>query len=91
MLALDQAGISVQGIELSSFEDSTNMVMAGEPLVANVLFFPMHRVERIQLDLPEGAIPSLSQRFQARTGISAAAALQSSGTAARSAAGSAGA
>lgn len=77
LLALDPAGVSVRGLELSSFEDSTNAVLAGDPLVANVLFFPMHRVERIQLDLPEGAIPSLSERFQSRTGIDSGSALLS--------------
>jgi|SRR5579884_3572750 len=68
LLALRSAGISVQGIELAAFEDATSAVVAGETMASNALFFPMHRVERIQLDLPEGAIPSLSQRFQARTG-----------------------
>jgi hypothetical protein len=32
------------------------------------VFFPMHRVERLELDLPDGDIPSLSQRFAAKTG-----------------------
>jgi len=29
----------------------------------------MHRLERIELDLPDGNIPSLSQRFASKTGI----------------------
>ena len=69
VLGLDPAGLSLRGVELSSFEDTTNMVIAGEPMSAATLFFPMHRVERIELDLPEGAIPSLSQRFTTRTGF----------------------
>jgi hypothetical protein len=28
----------------------------------------MHRIERIELDLPDGGLPSLSQRFSAKTG-----------------------
>jgi len=28
----------------------------------------MHRIERIELDLPDGSLPSLSQRFLAKTG-----------------------
>jgi hypothetical protein len=28
----------------------------------------MHRMERIELDLPDGNLPSLSQRFSAKTG-----------------------
>ena len=72
---MDPAGVSLQGLELSSFEDATSAVIAGEPLHTAVLFFPMHRVERIELDMPEGALPSLSQRFQSRTGTDARAAL----------------
>ncbi len=75
ILGLDPAGLSLQGLELSSFEDATNMVVAGESLNAGALFFPMHRVERIQLDLPEGSIPSLSQRFTHRTGLTPGEAL----------------
>ena len=35
----------------------------------------MQRVERIELDLPDGDVPSLSQRFSERTGLNAAEAL----------------
>ena len=69
LLTLDPAGVSLQGIDLSSFEDATSGVIAGEPLNAAILFFPMHRVERIAMDLPEGTLPSLSQRFKSRTGL----------------------
>ena len=69
LLALDPAGVSIQGVELAYFEDATSAVIAGEPLNSAVLFFPMHRVERIALDLPEGNLPSLSQRFTSRTGL----------------------
>jgi hypothetical protein len=87
ILELNPAGLSLHGLELSSFEEATNMVIAGESLNAGALFFPMHRVERIQLDLPEGSIPSLSQRFTHRTGLTPAEALAS----AMAAAGGAGA
>lgn len=69
ILDLGVAGISVRGIELASFEDVVSAVVSGDPLSAAGLFFPMHRVERIELDLPEGALPSLSQRFSSRTGL----------------------
>lgn len=75
VLALDPAGLSFRGLELSSFEDATNLLVAGEPFSAATLFFPMHRVERLELDLPEGNIPSLSQRFTNRTGLEPADAL----------------
>lgn len=79
LLALDPAGISLQGIELSSFDDATSAVVGGEPLNTAVLFFPMHRVERIAMDLPEGNLPSLAQRFQSRTGMDPQGALAQSG------------
>lgn len=78
LIALDPAGVSLKGIELSSFEDATRAFVGGEPLNAAVLFFPMHRVERIAMDLPEGGLPSLSQRFQTRTGMNARQALAES-------------
>jgi hypothetical protein len=36
----------------------------------------MHRVERMELDLPDGNIPSLSQRFTAKTGLDPATLLR---------------
>ena len=78
VLALNPAGVSLHGVELSSFEDATKMVVAGEPLSAAVLFFPMHRLERMELDVPEGGLPSLSQRFVTRTGLKPAQALAAS-------------
>lgn len=85
LLALDPAGLSVQGLELSSFEDATTAVISGEPLNSAILFFPMHRIERIALDLPEGNLPSLSQRFQSRTGLEPGEALAGAIAAERSA------
>ena len=32
------------------------------------VFFPMHRVERIELDARNGDIPSIGERFENRTG-----------------------
>ncbi|MBV8890397.1 MAG: hypothetical protein JO266_00185 [Acidobacteria bacterium] len=67
LLALNAAGLTLEGIELSSFDDATARVLEGEPLPAAVLFFPMWRVERVAMDLPEGSLPSLSDRFHSRT------------------------
>lgn len=69
ILAVSTAGVSLRGMELASFEDCVAMVKAGEPLSTGVVFFPMHRVERMELDLPAGSIPSLSDRFTAQTGL----------------------
>jgi hypothetical protein len=67
-LSLSPNGLSLSGAELASFEDLTVMVRDGEPFTPAVVFFPMHRIERVELDLPDGGLPSLSQRFFAKTG-----------------------
>jgi hypothetical protein len=69
ILALAGEGLSMTGIELASFEDFVVMVKDGEPFSPAVVFFPMHRIERIELDLPDGSLPSLSQRFSTKTGL----------------------
>ncbi len=76
LLALRAEGLSLCGIELASFEDLVSMVKDGEPFSPGVVFFPMHRVERMELDLPDGGIPSLTQRFSSITGLDAAELLQ---------------
>jgi hypothetical protein len=75
ILALAPEGLSLSGVELASFEDLTVMVRDGEPFSPAVVFFPMHRIERVELDLPDGTLPSLSQRFLAKTGLEPSAAL----------------
>ena len=67
ILALTAHGLSVSGIELGSFEDLVAMIKAGDPAAFGVVFFPMHRIERVELDLADGNMPSLSQRFAAKT------------------------
>jgi hypothetical protein len=75
ILALSPNGLSLSGAELASFEDLTVMVRDGEPFTPAVVFFPMHRIERAELDLPDGSLPSLSQRFFAKTGLEPSTAL----------------
>ena len=75
LLSLTPAGISLRGMELASFDDALQTMVAGGSLSANVVFFPMHRVERIELDMTGDAIPSLSERFESRTGVRALEAL----------------
>src|SRR5690348_10314080 len=69
ILALAPEGLSLSGAELASFEDLAVMVRDGEPFTPAVVFFPMHRIERVELDLPDGSLPSLSQRFLSKTGL----------------------
>jgi len=75
ILSLAPEGLSLSGAELASFEDLVSLVRDSEPFTPSVVFFPMHRIERIELDLPDGSIPSLSQRFETKTGKAPAALL----------------
>lgn len=68
ILELAPAGVSLRGIELSCFEDFSRQVKAGDSVTPNAVFFPMHRVERIELDSHNGEIPSLQERFAGKTG-----------------------
>jgi hypothetical protein len=77
ILALAPEGLSMSGIDLASFDDFVVMVKDGESFSPAVVFFPMHRIERIELDLPDGSLPSLSQRFSTKTGLDPAALLGS--------------
>jgi len=68
VLDLAPAGVSLRGIELNCFEDFSRQVKAGDSVTPNAVFFPMHRVERIELDSHNGEIPSLQERFASKTG-----------------------
>jgi hypothetical protein len=75
ILSLSLEGLSICGIELASLDDVVAMVKDGEPFSPGIVFFPMHRIERVELDLGDGEVPSVAQRFTAQTGFEAAAAL----------------
>ena len=68
LLALTPAGASLRGIDLNSLEDFARQVRDGDEVNANIVFFPMHRIERIESDARNGEIPSLQERFANKTG-----------------------
>lgn len=70
VLAISAAGVSLRGIDLQSFEDFARQVKSGDEVTPSAVFFPMHRVERIELDLRNGDIPSMQDRFENKTGQS---------------------
>ena len=72
LLALAEAGVTIQGIDLNSFDDWMRQVLDAEPEILPVatVFYPMHRVERVAQDEAGGEYPSLAQRFTDRVGIS---------------------
>ena len=68
LLKLAEAGVELRGVPLESLEDLARQIRAGERASASTLFFPMHRVERMELDAPAGELPSLGDSFAAQAG-----------------------
>lgn len=65
----DLSGLTVEGMDLASFDSWTSQVERGEEGIApSLLFFPMARVERVLLDRGTPDVPSLSEGFSRRTG-----------------------
>ncbi len=71
VLEITAAGVAVSGVSLTAFDDFTTQLREGEPVSPAIVFFPMQRVERIELDVSNGEIPSLRQKFQAKCGCPA--------------------
>ena len=69
ILHLAGEGLSLRGVDLAGFDNLAMQIKSGEPFTSGVVFFPMHRVERIEMDLPDGNIQSLAQRFAQKTGL----------------------
>ena len=71
LVRLAPEGITVRGINLSSFDDWARAVARHEPLLDLVtMFVPLFRVERMFLDEQVGEVESYSQRFQRMVGVS---------------------
>jgi hypothetical protein len=69
MLSLNPAGVSARGVDLQSLDDFSQLVKSGQAATAGVVFFPMHRVQRIEEDDRNGDLPSLADQFRAKTGV----------------------
>jgi hypothetical protein len=69
---LGVAGVTLRGINVSSFDDWVAQAARAEPpsLGLSTMFVPLFRVERLFLDEPVGAVESYRQRFERRVGMS---------------------
>jgi len=79
LLEISPAGLSVRGVDLNSLDDFARQLRAGDPVAPAAVFFPMHRVERVELDVRSGEIPSLSERFESKSGRGAGTLFELSG------------
>jgi methylmalonyl-CoA epimerase len=65
----DGSGVTVEGLDLQSFDAWTAQIERGdEGITPSLVFVPMARVERVLLDRGTPALPSLSEGFFVRTG-----------------------
>lgn len=71
LLELNSSGVVVRGIDLNSFDDFAAMAKAGEPLSTAAVFFPLIRVEKVEIDAENGSIPSLAEQFSEKSGVPA--------------------
>lgn len=71
LLSLSVAGICLRGITLEALDDFARQLKMGDSADPGLVFFPMHRVEKIELDTRSGDVPSLAERFYAKSGFSA--------------------
>ncbi len=72
LLALNAAGVTVQGLDVNRFSDWINQIGSEEHCGLATVFYPLYRVERIALDEAVGNVPSLAATFSERTGMSLA-------------------
>jgi hypothetical protein len=68
LLRLAVAGVELRAVPLEALEDLARQIRAGERASVSTMFFPMHRVEQMVLDAPEGELPSLAESFAAQAG-----------------------
>ncbi len=75
LLALTPAGATLRGVALDAYEDWVRQAASLVPalLGAVTVFFPAHRIERIELDESSGVVEGLGARFRRVTGRDARA------------------
>lgn len=68
---LDGTGITIEGIDLRSFEECLRGVAAKEihPADISLAFYPIARVEKILVDRGSDDVPSLEEQFTSRVGV----------------------
>jgi hypothetical protein len=67
---LNTAGVFLRGLDLNSFDDWVSSLLHDEPFIGvGDLFFPAWRIERVSRERA-GAIPSLCDQVEKRTGKS---------------------
>jgi len=72
LVDLNPAGVTIHGLDLNAFDEWLKQWGSEEESGLATVFYPLQRVERMELDEPVGDLPSLEQRFQQRTHLTLA-------------------
>jgi hypothetical protein len=72
LLDLGASGVVVRGLDLQTFEDWMRQEAREEETEIGpfTLFYPMHRVERVERDETVGPVPGYADRFAREVGRS---------------------
>lgn len=71
LVALNAAGITIRGVDVSFFEELLRLAAAADEAAAlSTVFYPMYRVEGLAMDETRPGAPSLADRFRQRIGVS---------------------
>jgi len=67
---LNPCGLTIRGLDLAFFDDWMHQEASREEKQITPLtrFYPMHRIQRVELDENIGMIPGLSRRFAQEVG-----------------------
>jgi hypothetical protein len=77
LISLTPAGVALRGIDLASFDDWMRQEARGDEELIGLLtlFYPMHRVVRMERDETVGPLTSYAERFAREVGRSVGAVL----------------
>jgi hypothetical protein len=68
LLEINSAGVTVRGIDLDTFGEWIRQLGSEQAFGLATAFYPLYRIEKVELDEPIGEIPSLGEAFQQKTG-----------------------
>lgn len=70
LLTIDAAGVTLRGLDVNSVDEFLRQEQRGDERLLGpaTLFYPMHRVERLERDETVGTLQSLSDRFRTEAG-----------------------
>ena len=77
LISITTAGVVVRGLDLVIFDDWMRQEARGQEALLGpaTLFYPMHRLERLEKDESQGILEGYADRFLRETGRTVSAAL----------------